>query len=202
MRVRLFVDFWNFQLAWNDHMAPKRCDWRALPPALLAEAQALVAPMGVTAPLTIEETHVYASVDPASERNLQNWLLSTLDRMPSFSVKIRERRSRSKTIHCRSCAAEYTQCASCGAPYMPRTEKGVDAAIVTDLLSLAHQRAYDLAVLVSADADFVPAVEHLQSTGVARVLNAGWDGQGHQLKRACWASFDLNRIAASLCRPE
>jgi hypothetical protein len=40
-RVRLFVDFWNFQLQWNDHLAPtKQCDWPQLPARFVAEAQA------------------------------------------------------------------------------------------------------------------------------------------------------------------
>jgi len=200
LRVRVFVDFWNFQLAWNAHMRPQNCDWRALPGALLAEARLIMEPMGVTEQLTIEETHVYASVDAKEGGSLRGWLLGTLDRFPSYSVKVRERRPRQKTIHCRHCRAEFSKCASCGEQYMPSAEKGVDAAIVTDLLALAHQRAYDLAILVSSDADFVPAVEHLQSTGGVRVINAGWAGQGHELKRTCWASFDLNRVAPKVCR--
>jgi len=33
VRTRIFIDFWNFQLHWNDRLDPQRCDWRALPPA-------------------------------------------------------------------------------------------------------------------------------------------------------------------------
>ena len=36
-------------------------------------------------------------------------------------------------------------------------EKGVDTAIITDLLTLAWEGAYDVAILVSSDADLVPA---------------------------------------------
>jgi len=42
-------------------------------------------------------------------------------------------------------------------------EKGVDTAIVTDLLSLASEDAYDVAVLLSSDADHIPAVEWVQN---------------------------------------
>jgi uncharacterized LabA/DUF88 family protein len=75
----------------------------------------------------------------------------------------------------------------------------VDAAIVTDLLKFAFQRSYELGVLVTGDADFVPAVEYLQGQGV-HVVNAGWAGVGHQLKSACWASFDLDGIVATVTR--
>jgi uncharacterized LabA/DUF88 family protein len=58
----------------------------------------------------------------------------------------------------------------------------VDAAIVTDLLLLAFRGSYDRAILATGDADFIPAVKYLQSTG-SRVINAGWGGHGHDLKR-------------------
>ena len=51
-------------------------------------------------------------------------------------------------------------------------EKGVDTAIVTDLLSLAGEEAYDVAILVSSDADHIPAVEWIQAHG-RKVINAG-----------------------------
>jgi uncharacterized LabA/DUF88 family protein len=200
VRVRIFIDFWNFQLHWNDRLDPQRCDWRALPPALMAQAGLLLQPMGVSDPLTLEETLLYASVDQVTEGPLKAWLMNTIDRMPSYRVTVRERRAQPKTIHCRHCGAEFDHCPQCGQRYTPKTEKGVDAAIVTDLLSLAFRGSYDLAILVTGDADFIPAVKYLQSTG-SRVINAGWGGHGHDLKRACWASFDLDAVAPGICRP-
>ena len=44
-------------------------------------------------------------------------------------------------------------------------EKGVDVALVTDLLSFAWEGAYDDAVLVSGDADYTGAVEKVKSKG-------------------------------------
>ncbi len=40
-------------------------------------------------------------------------------------------------------------------------EKTIDARIVTDLVGLAWEGAYDVAILVSADKDFIPAVEQV-----------------------------------------
>jgi uncharacterized LabA/DUF88 family protein len=180
-------------------MVPRRCDWRALPKAMAAEAALLLHPMGVGGPLVLEETLLYASVDPTTETTLKNWLNNTIDRMPGYRVKIRERRPQPKTIHCRACGTAFDHCPNCNTPYAPRAEKGVDAAIVTDLLSLAFQRSYDLAILVSTDADFVPGVEYLQSVGL-KVINAGWSNRGHHLERACWASFDLEKVALNATR--
>jgi uncharacterized LabA/DUF88 family protein len=114
---------------------------------------------GNTAGLTLEETIVHASVNDTREAKLRDWLTNWLDRQPSFDVKIRTRRARPRPIHCRACDAVMAECASCGAPLTISARKGVDAVVVTDLLSLAWQRAYDVAVLVSGDADYIPAVE-------------------------------------------
>ncbi len=82
---------------------------------------------------------------------------------------------------------------------MISAEKGVDAALVTDLLSLAWQRAYDVAVLVSGDADYIPAVEYVQSQGL-KVVNAAWASKGHELRRECWGSFTLDDLITDLSR--
>jgi len=66
-------------------------------------------------------------------------------------------------------------------------EKVVDAALVTDLLSLAWQRAYDVTFLASGDADYIPAVEYFHAQGL-RVINAAWRSKGHELRTACWAA--------------
>lgn len=78
-------------------------------------------------------------------------------------------------------------------------EKGVDTAIVTDLFSLAWQNAFDVAVIVSSDADFVPAAIRLQERGL-KIVNAAWGGHGHHLAKACWGSFLLDEVLSRLVR--
>lgn len=199
-RVRVFVDFWNFQLAWNEASQPgEQCDWRRLPLALVEATAAVLATAGLEEDLGLQETLVYASVDPASEAPLRRWLTTFVDRLPSFDVKIRDRHARSKSIHCRECGTTTAACPACHAPYVGKPEKGVDAAVVTDLLSLAWQDAYDVAILVSSDADYIPAVEHVQAKGL-KVVNAAWKGRGHHLRTACWAGFDIDDLRGELCR--
>ena len=69
-------------------------------------------------------------------------------------------------------------------------EKGIDTAIVTDMIGLAWEDAYDVAILVSSDSDFIPAVEHVQRRGL-KVIQAGFLNTGNALAAPCWASFDL-----------
>jgi len=78
-------------------------------------------------------------------------------------------------------------------------EKGVDAAIVTDLFSLAWEKAYDVAILLSSDADFIPAVTRLQEKGI-KVINATWLQHGHDLAKQCWASFNLDDLVEEIVR--
>ncbi len=44
-------------------------------------------------------------------------------------------------------------------------EKNIDAALVTDFLSLAYSSAYDYAILVSGDADFISAIDEVKRLG-------------------------------------
>ena len=78
-------------------------------------------------------------------------------------------------------------------------EKGIDTAIVTDMISLAWESAWDGAILVSSDRDFIPAVEFLTVKG-RRVINAQFPPTGMDLARACWASINLVPHLTSLAR--
>lgn len=44
-------------------------------------------------------------------------------------------------------------------------EKGVDVALAVDLLSMAYSNAYDYAIIVSGDADFINAIEEVKRFG-------------------------------------
>ncbi len=69
-------------------------------------------------------------------------------------------------------------------------EKGVDTRIVADMISLAWANAYDVAVLVSADRDFVPVTEFLQTKGI-KVMHGAFPPNGSELSQKCWGHFDI-----------
>ena len=149
IRTRIFIDFWNFQLNWNDRPGGQRCDWK---------------------------------------------------RLPSVRVRIRERRTRAGGIWCNTCKQQILTCPQCSTAFERAPEKGVDAAIVTDLLTLAWQRAFDVAILLSSDADMIPAVERVQERGL-KVINATWSGHGYDLAHTSWGSFALDSVIGLLTRP-
>ncbi|MCE2511502.1 MAG: NYN domain-containing protein [Acidimicrobiia bacterium] len=200
LRTRIFVDFWNYQLNWNERTNRAPCDWKALPNVLMVESKRLLATAaGTTRLFSTRPSSTPASSPATLTRNLKTWLTTFIDRQPSFRVKIRDRRVRSGGVWCNSCRTQIAECPHCRAAFERSPEKGIDAAIATDLLSLAWEGVLDMAVLVSGDSDFVPAVERIQEKGL-KVMNATWRNHGHELDHVCWASFDLDSVVGSLLR--
>ena len=132
--------------------------------------------------------------------------LKGLELRPGYFVK-RDRRVR-RSVRCPACNAEseYT------------TEKRVDTRLVADLIHYAANNAYDAAVLVSGDDDFVPAVEAVNALG-KQVWVATWsaDELSTDLRVRCFghihlsdgvASFRIDRLprdrerAAAVSRPD
>jgi len=73
-------------------------------------------------------------------------------------------------------------------------EKGIDILIATDMVSLAFKNAYDTAILVSGDSDFVPVVEKIQELG-KRVENAAFrKTSSYELRRVCDEFILLDNI--------
>ena len=186
--IHVFVDLSNFELTMRDASGSRFLfDWEALPGWLVGEA-ARVAGLSSA---EYAGAHVYASYDPAdpgSER-FRRWLSSWLDMQPGVQVDVRARRPR-QPPRCPRCLDEVAACPSCGSLLRGSQEKGVDTAIVTDMIRLAWEDAYDIAVLVSSDSDFIPAVQFLGQRGL-KVIQAGFPQAGHALKGPCRANIDL-----------
>ena len=78
-------------------------------------------------------------------------------------------------------------------------EKGVDAAIVTDMLQHAWDDTYDVGVLLSADADFIPAVNFLNRRG-KKIVHGSFTNLGQNLANECWKQINLRTIASQMER--
>ena len=200
MRTRLFIDFWNFTLQWKDRAGDLKHDWHKIPTVLIDGARDAMETASLGG-LTLEETRVYASYEPGLDegRKLRNWLDAFLDRQPGVRVFAAERRWKQRPVHCRFCGEYNVECQHCGKKLGRAAEKTIDARIVTDLMNLAWEGAYDLALLVSSDKDFIPAVECLQAKNF-RVVHATWRGLGQELAKVCWASFEIDNLIPKLVR--
>jgi uncharacterized LabA/DUF88 family protein len=199
MNTRVFIDFWNFQITWNERTNNAKCDWPRLPALLTQEAIQRFANAGLK-PLSLQETRVYAGYEAGREANLKRWLSNFLDRQPGFQVITSERHWRERPVHCRICGTHTSLCPSCNAKFGHAAEKTIDGHIVTDLLGLAWENTYEVAILVSSDKDFIPAVNYLQTKNF-KVINATWHGQGYELAKTCWASFEIDSLMSGLLRP-
>lgn len=90
------------------------------------------------------------------------------------------------------------RCPACGAEYEYTTEKRVDTRLVADLIHYAANGAYDAAVLVSGDDDFVPAVEAVNALG-KQVWVATWSAEelSSDLRVRCFGQIRLSEGVAA-----
>jgi uncharacterized LabA/DUF88 family protein len=193
-RVMVFVDFWNFQINWNERFHQK-CNWRELPRIFFTEAQVLCQNLTPDCKPSFEGIRIYASIneEKLADKKLRDWLNRDLNTQPGFTVNIRERHSKKRPFICSECKHRIEQCPKCNHLYYSASEKGVDSAIITDMFALHIDDVYDVAILVSADSDLIPMVKYLQNHG-AKVINAAWKGHGFDLLQSCWGSFFIDNI--------
>jgi len=95
-----------------------------------------------------------------------------------------------------------TTCDICKTETVFTFEKGMDSSIVADIMmSPAWENAYDIAVLLSSDADIKPAVEYLKRFGrkVYHVAFAKMP-KGTDLQKACFGAIDLQTILDQIRR--
>lgn len=192
LRVRVFVDFWNYELSMKDVEQGFLTDWREIGSKLVAEAAKTI---GHSGPTDYQGMNFYGSYDSSNPRDekLKKWATTVVDTFPGVHVSLVPRQRKLSPPKCPSCQNEVSNCPSCSADMRGTEEKGVDTRIVTDMMSLAWANNYDAAVLVSADRDFVPVAEFLQTRGI-KVLHGAFPPKGAVLTQQCWGSINLPKI--------
>jgi uncharacterized LabA/DUF88 family protein len=78
-----------------------------------------------------------------------------------------------------------------GIPIAP--EKMLDTRIATDLIGDATFDVFDIALLLTEDSDFVPAVEFVQEMRHKQVVHVGFGGYSSDLRSMCRHRLDLGR---------
>jgi len=201
-RVRMFVDFWNFQINWNEYHAGRGAGrliipWKDLPAVLTTEISRGQA-------VKFAGAQVYASINSSSPKDmkLSRWLHHTLASYTGYSIDVRERKPR-KTIRCQeeNCKAPVENCPACNTPLRGTVEKGIDAAIITDLISMAFDDNYDIGLLISGDADYAPAVKYIQKKTDKQIIQVFFKAHGDQLRNACWDHVFFDDLMAKLIPP-
>ena len=201
MKVKIFIDFWNLQLSWNEYhgrlgdaTTPVKIPWEEILPQVLLNK--------VGKDSEYAGTHVYASINPKSpkDRGLRSFL-QQMDLFPGYKVIVKERKP-AKPVKCTNdaCRKEITRCPHCSKELIRTVEKGVDTSIAIELFHYALDNVYDKAVLISNDGDFVPAIEYIQRRG-NHIIHVGFKNQGFEVKKACWSHIDFEDIMSELLAP-
>jgi len=80
-------------------------------------------------------------------------------------------------------------------------EKGVDVAVTTDMLHLAIENVYDIAILVSGDGDYVDAVKYIEKSRGKRVEIASFEKcVSDELRRIADRFISLDSIKGEIER--
>ena len=194
-RVIVFVDYWNFQLGMGG--IEYKIDWTILGEWLARKASESTSIDQDKS--TFSGMNVYTSYDPSSgKRGHYNWVKNFLEKLPLVTANRLERQPR-WAPQCHSCRTYLTRCHNCGASMAGTTEKGVDILIATDLIRMAWDDSYDIAVLVSSDSDLVPCVQYL--TGIKKsVVQARFAPSGAAIASVSTASIDLTPVKSEILR--
>jgi uncharacterized LabA/DUF88 family protein len=172
MKVCIFFDGQNFYRSLQRYDESLRVDYDRLAAWITQAVGGLNAMFG--------GAYYYVGVSPDAPQVVEGFLKG-LELRPGYFVK-RDRRVR-RSVRCPACGAdnEYT------------TEKRVDTRLVADLIHYAANGAYDAAVLVSGDDDFVPAVEAVNALG-KQVWVATWsaDDLSTDLRVRCFGHVHLS----------
>jgi uncharacterized LabA/DUF88 family protein len=196
MKTHIFIDFWNLQLSVNAAATSAyRLDWQKISSWLVTQSS-----QAVGRPLSFDGTHVYLSYSPNSKKDagLRDFATNVLSRFPGVQVSLVERKAQSAPV-CPNCHRSIEACPYCGNRLQRTVEKGVDSAIVTDMVKFAWEGAMEVAILVSSDRDFIPAVQMLNAKGF-KVINAHFPPNGMNLSSECWASIDIRAGLQDLSR--
>jgi hypothetical protein len=177
MKVCIFFDGQNFYRSLLRYDESLRVDYDRLAAWIAQQAG------GPTA--LFSGAYYYVGVSPDAPPLVEGFLKG-LELRPGYFVKRDPRVRRSG------------RCPHCSAEYEYTTEKRVDTRLVADLIHYAASSAFDAAVLVSGDDDFVPAVEAVNALG-KQVWVATWSAEelSKDLRVRCFGHIHLSEGVAA-----
>ena len=177
MNVKIFFDGQNFYRSLLRYDESIRVDYDRLAVWITA---AVGGPGGV-----FSGAYYYVGIS-ADAPPLVEGFLKGLELRPGYFVRREPRVRRSG------------RCPACGLDYEYTTEKRVDTRLVAELIQYAANGAFDAAVLVSGDDDFVPAVEAVNALG-KRVWVATWSAEelSSDLRVRCFGQIRLSEGLAA-----
>lgn len=140
---------------------------------------------------TLYAAHYYTGVPGVQEgepqRRSLSELLEHLEQQPGFFVRRFNRRHESHS------------CSACGEAVSSHVHTQVHTALVADLIMMAVQDAYDIAVVFSSDAEVVPGIQAAHALGKrVWVASLFTEGMSRSLSRCAWAVLDMEKEEGAL----
>jgi len=125
-----------------------------------------------------------------------------MDGFAGYSVTVKERRPASP-VKCTNpeCRAKIDACPECKQQLRRTVEKGIDTALLTDLIRSAFDNTFDYAVLVTEDSDFIPAVKFIQERWTKQIVHCFFRGKSDELRNACWKHIFFDDMMGELLPP-
>ena len=215
-----FITSWNQALHRGERALEHDVDWQALPAVLLEEVATWLRKMRrAPAAVVYRGMHVYGTLFEDGYFSLLESMLAHEQTSPSkLALPIRLRREtvdrwrEENAAHKRELAHEIRNVVGCtvvpvyrrtpkeehlgsaqytsgGIPIAP--EKTLDTRIATDLIGDATFELYDVALLVTEDSDFIPAVDFVQEMRGKHVIHVGFGEHSSELRSVCRHRIDL-----------
>ncbi|MCX6708995.1 MAG: NYN domain-containing protein [Candidatus Woesearchaeota archaeon] len=111
------------------------------------------------------------------------------DKLRSLEITVVTKRLRFKDVQCKHCSKMDVH-----VPY----QKGVDVSLVTDVMGLAFEKAYDTAIIVSGDNDFVDAINFIKRKGLKVWVVSFLNCLGEDTMRAGDRTIHLDKLFNNL----
>jgi uncharacterized LabA/DUF88 family protein len=198
-RLSLFIDFWNFQLSLRDYDPSLRIDWFSIPKVFTKLTESSLAKSSDSSSVRYESCYIIGSCGP-NDQALGNWARKTLSKINGCKTIFLDRQKQKGAYICTGpFHHEITDCPECGSSLFGYKEKGVDTTIVTTLLREAWENLYDIALIVSSDRDFIPAIETLYHLKKKSIV-AHPRNKGHDLASKAWADILIEDFCEDLRR--
>ncbi len=209
-KVRIFIDYANFDNAWrsegpanrNRLATHNRIDWENLPNILLTELERKA---GIwAAKYSYRGTHVYVSGLPEGWEVKADCPEAIKNRFASQKISDNKRRERFQEIslidgyHVQFFDRQviFHKDAQGRCEGFEANEKQVDTSLVTDLLQSAFTGGFDIAILISGDSDYLPAVRVVQDELNKKVIHAGFENRDHRVRSRYWGHMLLDGALA------
>lgn len=187
-RVSIYLDFWNFTLNLRDYDDSVRPNWFEIAHVFINEAQAVVSSDDK---LTLQDFNIFGSYTKTKpDAKLYNWATTFLPKVNGAKVNFYERKKKKSGPKCPSCHSYVNNCPRCNESMIGTEEKCIDTLIATTMLQDAWLRKFDIAIIVSADRDFIPAMDFLRDNGL-KTIHAQFGSNGAELTKSCWGRFNI-----------